>query len=459
MATIKGTEKADTLHGTAGNDDIQALGGNDRIIGSTGYDNIDGGAGHDTIDFSGIDRDLVLNTDNTIGSGVSAGPVPPPADFFRSTLKNIETIIGNPHRTNNIGNFGRYPQRIHFNVDLPKNLVTFINPVTNISTAFNVKNFNNVDNTNFGNNRVVGNNFDNYIFVGAESTGMLDANGIAIRIGNNTIIGSKGNDTLSADPTGTNNTLDYSNLGRGVKFMPPGKIDKGNFGKDKINGFQKIIGATNKVNTIDASTADNGSSLNVNLAHNSLALNIPGSTPEQFEVINFVDVIGSKNNDTIVGANKNSKLTGGGGNDTITGGNKNDRITGTDSTARGVGEHDILTGGGGKDRFILGDKNGAYYVGKGNDDYATITDFDLFKDSISIGNCNSYSFALEGTNTIDLYSGKDVNHRDLIAKIQITGGISSVSRNSKSIVGSSSSMDAIVAKMDIFSGAESEHHS
>jgi hypothetical protein len=168
-----------------------------------------------------------------------------------------------------------------------------------------------------------------------------------------------------------------------------------------------------------------------------------------------VDVIGGKNNDKIVGGNKNSKLTGGGGNDTITGGSKNDRITGSDSTARGVGECDTLTGGGGRDKFVLGDKNGAYYLGKGSNDYATITDFDLFKDSICIGSLKDYSFAIQGTNEIDLYSGKDVKTRDLIAKIHITSGISAGNRNSRSIAGSSSNLDAIVAKMDIITGTNS----
>jgi hypothetical protein len=148
-------------------------------------------------------------------------------------------------------------------------------------------------------------------------------------------------------------------------------------------------------------------------------------------------------------------LTGGGGSDSITGGSKNDRLTGTDSTARGVGEVDTLTGGGGRDRFILGDKNGAYYVGNGSNDYATITDFNLFQDSIDLGSLKNYSFALEGTNTIDLFSGKDVNTRDLVAKIQIAGGISSVASNSRSIAGASPNLDSIISKIDVLSGTAS----
>jgi hypothetical protein len=94
-----------------------------------------------------------------------------------------------------------------------------------------------------------------------------------------------------------------------VTILPRGKIDKGGFGTDKVSNFQQIIGATNKTNTVDASTADSGSSLDVNLANNSLKVNIPGITSQEFEVLNFVNVISGANNDRIFGGNVNSKLT------------------------------------------------------------------------------------------------------------------------------------------------------
>jgi Ca2+-binding RTX toxin-like protein len=310
--------------------------------------------------------------------------------------------------------------------------------------------------------------------------------------GNDVVIGSKGNDILNGGGIGLdfNNTLDYSQLGRAVTILPSVYVNalskyspsigyevniaKGDFGTDKIDNFSKIIGAANKQNTIDASLSDAKNvlaNLDVNLANNSLKVTAPSVfyyppnsnliTYFQYEVINFTNVIGSKNDDSIVGGNKNSKLTGGGGNDTITGGNKNDRITGSDPTARGVGEVDTLTGGGGKDKFVLGDKNGAYYVGNGNSDYATITDFNLFQDSIDLGNLNNnYSFGIESTGTIDLFSGKDINTRDLIAKIQLAdaGSLlrkgSNSSSKSASILGESGlNLDPIVSKIDILSGS------
>ena len=277
-----------------------------------------------------------------------------------------------------------------------------------------------------------------------------------------------GYDTLNGG--GGFNTLDYSGLGRAVTILPRGKIDKSGFGTDTVNNFSKIIGATNKANTIDASSdAASDASLDVNLANNFLGINnVPFVGSQQFEVVNFVNVIGSKNDDRIVGGNVASKLVGGGGNDTVKGGNQNDSITGTNRTARGVGEVDYLSGGGGANKFILGDSQGAYYVGNGDSDFAMINDFNLFSDSIDLGRLRDYSFNVEASGIIDLFAGNDVNHRDLIAKIQLANGTPSLNRTAKSTsskFGTSSMIakasglgqdaSGISAQINIFSGANS----
>jgi Ca2+-binding RTX toxin-like protein len=483
MANITGTEGADTLQGlnvdplfTVGNDDIKALGGDDLIIGSTGKDIINAGTGNDTVDFSSVDRGgLFLKSDGSNISNTTAvvGFEPPTIEAIRTSLIDVETIIGNPNLSNTIldistrGIFGR------MDVDLSANRLTFYSAFNNTSKTFTVKNFDNII-AIVGENRLAGNDRDNSIDGGS---------------GTDVILGSKGNDILSGGifPGGVfgsgANIVDYSNLGRNITFLPKiivdafdrpnlagGTIDKGIFGKDKVRNFQKIVGASDKINTIDASMAESGTtSLDVNLATNSLKIiNIPDIGIEQVEVVNFVNVVGGKYNDTIVGGNKNSKLTGGGGNDTITGGTKNDRITGTDITARGVGEVDTLTGGGGRDKFILGNSSGAYYLGNGANDYANITDFNRSKDSIDVGNLKDYSFGFDGANTIDLFSGKDVNTRDLIAKIQLADlNVASLSTSASSSTGTmsvntsimgggaSSGIDAIASKIDILSGVNS----
>ncbi|WP_310427735.1 hypothetical protein [Chamaesiphon sp. VAR_48_metabat_135_sub] len=484
-ADVLRTENVDfnTLQG--GNDLVKALGGNDRIIGSTGTDTIDGGTGYDTLDFTGTTLSSVttpnslgplgpiyLSTDgDLVTNQTNPRAMPYPGALINSRLTSVEKVVGDPTQSNTIYQFPSVANTTNrMELDLSKNQLTAYDSSNN-SRIVKFQNFDNVQ-IQSGSSRIVGNDRDNIItnIDGLRGPGISD----------DLIIGSKGNDTLNGGSG--KNIVDYSNLGRAVKFSTnyqivtteprfPGDtifrnitakatIDKGSFGKDTIVNFPKIIGATSKNNTVDTTTDIDGASVNLNLATNSLTVNIPqGDTSfaiaDKYEVINFVNAIGTKGNDTIVGANLSGKLTGGGGNDTITGGNQNDTISGSDSTARGVGEVDTLTGGSGRDNFILGNKNGAYYVGNGSNDYATITDFDLFEDSISIGKLKNYSFSLEDTNTIDLFSGKDVNTRDLIAKIQIAGGISSVASNSRSVAGSNPNLDAIISKLDILSGSAS----
>lgn len=470
MANIVGTDNADTLQGTnatlqsSGDDTITALGGDDLILATTGFDSINGGEGNDTIDLGGIDKDLILiSSGDRIVDILSRGILP----RLDSRITNIETIIGNPNRRNLIADSGGFSPSGSIDVDLAANRLTYYTVEDRIIPArtVTIKNFDNIQ-TAFGNNRLAGNDRDNSITGGPFAVPAINTN---------FVIGSKGNDTLYGGAA-NNDTLDYSNLGQAVQLLVGSPkttifnranfatVDKGTFGIDSIDAFEHIIGTTNQDNTIDASTATTSYGIVLNLASNSLTStdiqNFTSTTGvDHIEVINFVNAIGTKNNDTIVGGNKNSKLTGGGGNDTITGGTKNDRITGTDSNARGVGEVDTLTGGGGNNKFILGDRNSAYYLGNGSNDYATITDFNIFKDSIDLGSLRNYSFAIEATGTVDIFAGRNVNTRDLIAKIQLSDlslasinkGVSSNKVASILNGGSVSSIDAISSKIDIIS--------
>jgi Ca2+-binding RTX toxin-like protein len=457
MATFTGTEGIDQLQGTnidvlssdrtSGNDTIDALSGDDLILGSTGSDSIDGGAGNDTVDFGSVNQDIFLsyNVRGIDSVGFSRRFAPPLSEnAIQTQLKNIETIIGNPNKSNTINDFTRYGFGVpttKIDIDLSTGQATYFGVSGDNPIAYSIKNFDNIR-TPFSSGKFVGNDRNNNIQAGDGSV----------------IIGSKGTDEL------TGQTIDYSNLGKAVKFSTNGIINKGDFGNDKISRFQKVVGAVDKTNTLDASSS---ASLDLNLANNLLKSTNTEGISNQIEVVNFVNAIGGKGNDTIVGNNQNSTLTGSGGNDTITGGSKNDRLTGTDSTARGVGEVDTLTGSGGRDKFILGDRNGAYYLGNAANDYALITDFNLAQDSINIGSLKDYSFAQSTTGTFDLFSGKDPNTRDLIAKIQIAdagaafaskgSGLSkSMSFNSSMMAaGASNGVDVISSKIDILSGADS----
>ncbi len=413
MTTITGTNGANVLYGTSGNDELLGLGGNDRLVASGGNDILNGGDGTDIADYRSLNEDITLNPRGILNK--SGGG--------QDKLVEIESIWGNTNRVNTIDASSANGTGAGIDVDLSTDMLRVFIPSLGYRDV-TIKNFSNIVGTDRS-SRFVGNYRNNNITGGSS---------------NDHIVGSRGYDTLNGG--GGFNTLDYSGLGRAVKILPRGKIDKSGFGIDTTINFSKIIGATNQTNTIDASS-DTASSanLNVNLANNSLGIeNIPvgnGVVSQQFEVVNFVNVTGSKNNDSIVGGNVASKLVGGGGNDTVKGGTQNDSITGTNRTARGVGEVDYLSGGGGSNKFILGDSRGAYYLGNGANDFAMINDFNLFTDSLDLGRLRDYSFNVEASGIIDLFSGSDVNTRDLIAKIQLANSVPSYSRTTKSAMGGS----------------------
>jgi Ca2+-binding RTX toxin-like protein len=484
MATITGTEGADILQGTSvdplvipppggssdsGRDTINALGGDDVIFATTGEDTIDGGGGNDILDFSKTNKDIFLNYNGGGYDNVdfSRREAPRPSEeAVLGRISNIETIIGNPNKSNTINDFLRsrgIVSNTKVDVDLATGRATYFGLAGETPSTYNFQNFDNILTPN-SQGTFIGNDRNNQISAGNGST----------------IVGSGGNDDLSGQ------TIDYSNLSNAVKFSAGWSTaggrggftadtsaigNKGSFGTDKIGGtYRKIIGATNKQNTLEVNPSRNEARLDLNLANNSMtATDFFGSPNNQitYEIVNFVNAIGGKRDDTIVGSNANGKLTGGGGNDTITGGTGNDRITGTDITARGVGEVDTLTGGGGRDKFILGNSSGAYYLGNGANAYASITDFNLLQDSIDVGSLKDYSLAFDGAKTIDLFAGKDVNTRDLIAKIQLADlNVASFSKSASSSAGmmsvNSSSMgdaisgiDAIASKIDILSGVNS----
>jgi Ca2+-binding RTX toxin-like protein len=163
--------------------------------------------------------------------------------------------------------------------------------------------------------------------------GIIEING-----GNDTIIGSAGNDTINGGIG--QDTADYSAIGQAITLKPTGVVSKGTAGTDQLVGIEKIIGATGLTNIIDASTATSTATINANLATKSLVVNTGDSAfpTLSFSVHNFVNVIGTANNDTITGNDGNNNLAGGNGDDILT----------------GNGGNDTLNGGGGNDQ-IFGD--------------------------------------------------------------------------------------------------------
>ena len=175
---------------------------------------------------------------------------------------------------------------------------------------------------------------------------------IANPLSNDTIIGSAGDDTINGGLG--SDTVNYSSLTEAITLLASGIVNKGSFGTDKIVDIETVIGATGQSNTIDASTGTaTTTSLNVNLATNSLIINgLPA--PINFitlNVQNFLNVVGTTQNDTIKGNNLANELVGNTGNDTIEGNDGND----------------ILDGGEGNDQLFGGNNDDQLFGGIGND--------------------------------------------------------------------------------------------
>lgn len=222
--------------------------------------------------------------------------------------------------------------------------------------------------------------------------------------GNDLFIGGTGNDIFVGGSG--KDTADYSFLGKKITLKATGIVEKEKVGKDQLFQTEAIKGAEGLDNTIDGTVSGGNSSgvfFDVNLEKNSLIVNnIPFIGTQKFVVENFVNVIGTDNDDNITGNNSNNLLTGGKGNDVISGKNGKDILIGVSPKSSsfvgpGFNEIDTLLGGSGADKFILGDSKNFYYKGiapLGNTDYAQIQDFQTGADQIQLkGGVSDYVFS------------------------------------------------------------------
>ncbi len=269
------------------------------------------------------------------------------------TIENIEHIIGAQGQDNTIDGSTGTSGVTSFDVDLSKETLTVRDVPPLGDVTFSVKNFVNVIGTT-QNDTIVGNDKDNTIEGGS---------------GNDILKGSSGNDTLDGG-AGNNDIADYGQLNQAITLEAVGVVHKGSLGTDTINNIEHIIGAQGQDNTIDGSTGTSGvTSFDVDLSKETLTVrDIPPLGDVTFSVKNFVNVIGTTQNDTIVG---------------------NDE----DNIINGFGGRDYLTGKGGADTFVLGDGDGLLYADAGNSDKAIITDFQTGQDIIQLsGTIHDYVF-------------------------------------------------------------------
>ncbi|MEO1432411.1 MAG: calcium-binding protein [Cyanobacteria bacterium J06633_8] len=341
--TLNGGNGNDLLNGGTGNDLLKGKNGNDILLGSKGHDILDGGKGKDTADYSHLHQAITLEAVGVVHKG----------SLGTDQLLNIETIIGANGQANTIDGSTAKSGVTSFDIDLSHESLTVENIPDLGDLTFTVKNFVNVIGTT-QDDSIIGNSEDNMLIGGG---------------GNDYFGGSAGNDTINGDDGG-HDTVDYTGLGEAITLLPTGIIEKdGGLGTDELVRIETIIGDENQANTIDNSSAASSVSINVDLAAETLEVNnIPGIGSLHRTVVNFVNVIGTTQDDKITGDAQ-------------------------DNIINGFGGIDNLTGGAGTDTFVLGEDYHVFYADAGFDDVAIIEDFVSGEDKIQLtGSLDDYSF-------------------------------------------------------------------
>jgi Ca2+-binding RTX toxin-like protein len=340
--TINGAGGNDSIDGGSGNDTIDGGSENDIIIGSVGNDSLLGGVGNDTLDYSSLNGAITLGTTGIVSKGILLG-----TDTVGNTF---ETIIADADEINTIEATALNAFGGSLNVNLGNDTLTAVG-VPGGNFNLNVINFDNI----------VGSN-QNDTIKGSNGSNTLSGAG-----GNDIIIGTSGSDSLLGG-AGTD-TLDYSSLGQAITLEARGIVDKGGLGTDTLGDtFETIIGDATQINTIDGTAPSvTNAALNVDLGGGTLtAVGTPAGNLS-FNVINFTNVIGGNNNDTITGTTGNNTLSGAAGNDNVLGALGDDLIDG------GAG-NDTLLGGAGNDSIIGSSGSDSLLGGVGNDtlDYSSL---------------------------------------------------------------------------------------
>ncbi|MHC0062040.1 beta strand repeat-containing protein [Nostoc sp. UIC 10890] len=340
---IDGRGGDDLIDGGQGRDTLLGGAGNDIIKGSQGNDSINGGVGTDTVDYSKLGQTITLSEVGTVKKAGGLG---------QDTLSQVEKIIADASVANNTIDASASLAGVSITVNLQSQTLT-ANNVPGLGTLpFTVVNFDDV----------IGTNESDFIAGDSQSNKLT---GLA---GNDTFKGSRGNDSINGGKGF--DTVDYSSLGRRITLSGVGTVEKaGGFGTDTVFQVERVIAdASVANNTIDASQSLLGVPADADLQAQTIsALNVPNLGTLTFNVVNFVNVIGTINNDTLKGDSQNNQLTGLAGDDLIDGRGGNDSIDG------GLG-NDTLFGGAGDDTFKGSRGNDSIDGGDGTDtaDYSRL---------------------------------------------------------------------------------------
>ena len=258
-------------------------------------------------------------------------------DPFPSTLKDTSPWLFRSVRSFGRDNFinGR-GSNIGFTVDLQNRIVSTPSSTKRLGSGFN-----HVAGSNVG-DKIRGNRGNNILFAFG---------------GDDVIEGSAGNDKISGGAG--YDTLNYSRLGTSITLGQFGLITKG-YGKgvDAMQGdpsnpltatIERIIGAENQVNSIDATGASSAIEVDLAIGYMNVEGIAGGGNSGDFDIENFVNVTGGLGDDTIIGNDRANVITGSAGNDKISGGAGYDTL---DYSRLGVaitlGQFGLITKGSGK---------------------------------------------------------------------------------------------------------------
>jgi len=318
-----GTTNNDTITGDTANNTLSGGGGNDSLNGGGGNDQIFGDINSTSPTFNFNGKSYLLSSAGTWKQAQAQ------AVSFGGNLVTVNDAAENQFLVNT---FGAEQLWIGLTDEVVEGQFKWVNGEAVTYTnwlggqpdnAGGIEDYVQINLVTVGTWNDLPNNTAGYLsFIPNALRGIIE-----IAASNDTIVGSTGNDTINGG-VGTD-TANYSAIGQAITLLPTGTVNKGTAGTDQLIKVETIIGATGLINVIDNSSATGATTINANLGTQSLVVNADGlPTPLSFTVTNFVNVIGTNNNDTITGDVANNTLSGGGGNDSLNGGSGNDQIFG-----------------------------------------------------------------------------------------------------------------------------------
>ncbi len=484
---IEGGEGDDIIRGGAGDDsgfeaypgDFERIGlfggaGNDQIFGETGNDELYGEAGNDTL--SGGEGDDYLDP-GTGADQVDGGLGNDGLFLDLSTSTTSTSITFNTSTSGTISTGTTFQNIENFNLltGSGSDTVSAGSATGNIWVRSNAGN--DTIQTGSGRDKIEGGEGDDIIRGGAGDDsgfesypGDFERIGLFGGVGNDQIFGEVGNDELYGEAG--NDTL---NGGEGDDYLDPGA------GADQVDGgtgndglFLDLSTSTTPISTVfDSSTSGTISTGTTfqNVENFNLLTGSGNDTINATSATGNIWIRSNAGNDTIQTGTGRDKIEGGEGDDIIRGGagddsgfeaypgdferiglyggTGNDQIFGeagsdelygeagddllvgvdSNSVNPGLGEQDILSGGAGADRFILGTTAWIAYDDRnattnGNNDYATITDFNVSEDKVQLqGPRSNYRLEVAGSNTRLLIDKAGSEPDELIAIFENATGL------------------------------------